>query len=174
MLSSTSAHAGDYGQLDVFVGAAYRHSLGLDAGGFALTAGLGGYVGLFGVEYQLELSNDHSFKHVEERLASRTTNWFNLVLRGRLGDRVDLGLAVGPGMGFVKNAGKAYEVGGRFPSQGIHEELRLGFNASESDNVALGLRLRVGAAHMWQYAIVQGPEHAITGGIEFYLGPTTD
>lgn len=174
LLACGSAQAGQEGQIEAFAGVAYRHSFGLDMGGFAFTAGLGGYVGVFGVEYQMELSNDHSFSHLESRHYARSTNWFNVVVRGPLGDHVDIGFAFGPGLGFVKNAGKPYEVGGRFPSEGLHEELRLGFNLQDSDNVVLGLRVRVGAEHLWQYAIVRGPEHAVTGGIEFYLGPSTE
>lgn len=168
--ASHTAHAGGDGQLEAFVGTGYRHSFGLDAGGFQLTTGVGGYLGPVGFEYQLQLSNDHTFAKVDARLASRTTNWFNVLLRVRAGDLVEIGLAFGPGMGFVKNAGPSHEVGGRFPSQGVHEELRLGLNLSDDDFV-IGVRLRGGVEHSWQYAIVRGPELAVQGGLELYLGP---
>lgn len=168
-LVSTSAHAAPDTALQLAVGTGYRHSFTQDAGGFSLDVSVGARVGVFSVDVQSRLSNDHTFRKVDQRLAARNTTWLSLgaFIPGR---RVQVGIVAGPGIGWVHHAGPAWENGGRFTSMGVHEELRLDLNATD-DDFGLGVRLYLGAEHLWQSAVVPAPDHAILAGFSVWFGP---
>jgi hypothetical protein len=162
-LTGPAAFAGPYAAGSV----GYRHSLGLDAGGLSLGAHLGVTFGRFGLEYGSIWSNDHTFKPVEERRVARNTNFFDLMVAPVSGEHVQLWIGVGPGLGWVRPPGKP--VGpSRVMSAGLHEYLRL--DLLLGDDVQLRYGLRVGAWHLWQGELVDGPEHALDVGLMVGFG----
>lgn len=174
LLASSPAHAVPseaYGS----VSTGYRHSFDLDAGGLSVGAGLGGWVGGFGMEYEAVWSNDRTFSDVEERTAGRSTNWLGLMGRVRLSDQVELVLHGAGGLGWIKPAGPVAESIGRQLSWGVREQLRVRIALPQDDDgLLVALSVRVGAEHLWQDAVVGDLEHGLTAGVALTFGPRWD
>lgn len=168
LLATPAAHAGTTAYLGVSSG--YRHSLTLDAGGLSF----GGYLGLgfgrFGIEYQSTFANDRTFRSASLRVAGRNTNFLNLSVSFLNRRGFSLGIAAGPGLGWVRPAGKP-SAPDRELSAGVQEFLDFTFGLDDSDDVFAFFSLRVGAQHHWQNAVVPSPEHAIHVNLVVGFGP---
>mgnify|MGYP000916121461 CR=1 FL=1 len=171
-LVSSPAWARPVAEIDVGATLGYRHSFVLGAGGIALGASIGGFIGRFGLEYETLWSNDHTLK-VSERIAGRNDNRFNVMVSVIGRSRFRLVLGGGGSLGWVKYPGAPSGPGAREPSQGVQEFLRIDLRMVDSD-VSLFYGIRVGASHRWQPAIVPAPDHAVEVALVIAFGPSID
>ena len=158
-LAPTKSYAGDIpANAWGFLGAGYKHTITHNEGGLDLRVGLGVGIGPMGLEFETGSNTDNSFASVDsgKRLALRTQNWLNVRVRIPIGP-VGLAFGFGGGLGWIKPPGKAEEVGGRHPSQGIHEYVAFDLPISE----AMSIAIRVEPQHLWQKEVLPGVDHNI-------------
>lgn len=134
-----------------------RHSFGARATGAQLGGGGGIMLGPFGLELEGSWTGDGPAP--ADRVAARSASFLNLRFAVPLGKMVLLSVFGGPGLGWVKPPGLAEEVGGRRPSGGLHEGLRVEVILRRAETI-IGIGLRVQASHLWQRDVVSSPDHA--------------
>lgn len=136
-----------------------RHSFGARATGAHLGGGGGIMVGPFGLELEGSWTGDGASP--ADRVAARSASFLNLRFALPIGKAVLLSVFGGPGLGWVKPPGLAEEVGGRRPSGGLHEGLRVEFILRKGEAV-IGIGLRAQVSHLWQRDVVASPDHALS------------
>jgi hypothetical protein len=145
-----------------------RYSSGTERAGAALSLGAGIQLGPFGLELEGGWSGDGAAP--KDRVAARSLNRLNLWVGFPLGKIGLIGPYFGPGLGWVKPPGNAEDVGGRIPSTGFGEGVRLEFVTTVRKETIIGFGVRIGATHLWQSSVVPSPDHAFDARALFTLG----
>jgi len=160
------AAAGDVEVMGYLIqSAGMRHSFGLETTGLDLRLGLGGYVGVIGLELESGWTADHPFHKPRNRTAARHTTWLNL--QGRiLAGPIRIVVGAGGGLGWIKEPGP--EVLPKYPSQGFHYYVEVAVLPEWDDFLGVGLRIE--PQHLWQGGIAPRPEHALTARLVFWFG----
>jgi hypothetical protein len=136
-----------------------RHSFGAPGTGAHLGGGGGVMLGPFGLELEGSWTADGA--SADDRVAVRSASFLNLRLAVPLGRIALLSVFGGPGLGWVKPPGLAQDVGGRRPSGGLHEGLRVEFILRRAETI-IGIGMRAQVSHLWQQDVVTSPDHAFS------------
>jgi len=162
--------AGDVAAMGYLVqSAGLRQSFSLDRTGLDLRLGLGGYIGIVGLELESGWTADHPFHELEHRTAARHTTWLNLQVRIR-GGPIRVVIGAGGGLGWIKepDSGPQY----KYPSQGLHEYIEFDILPVWDDHFGFGIRIE--PQHLWQAGVAPRVEHSLTIRAVFWFGGYAD
>lgn len=153
-----------------------RHSFGIGAPGYDFRVGMGAGVGagvglraaLFGAELELGWTSDKTWATKELRTAARSHAWLSLQVTLRPAERVSLTFGGGPGLGWIKSPPVSEPIV-RYPSQGLHEYVQLGFFLGQPMGLfQLGIRFE--PQQLWQSHVIDGVDHALCARLVFHVG----